>query len=367
MQNNTTFHGSDVEVVEKKYGINKEEIINFSSNVNPMGMPKSVRAELIENIDILEHYPDRENSLLKSSLSKYTSVDENLIAIGNGASEVTKSFINAIAPKKSLILAPTYSEYESELLAFGSKVEYFVLNEEKDFRIDLDELSVQLKNGYDLFIICNPNNPTSTFIDSNTLKEVTKICKQYNTYVMVDETYIEFVEGFFEGKVNSTSLISDENLSNLIILRGVSKFYSLAGLRFGYGMTNNKKLLEIVGESMNTWSVNSLVEVATVAFTSDKFFMDLSAKFIATERNKVVDRLLKLKSLKVFEPKANFVLVKILNEKTSTELFEKAISEKFMIRDCKSFNYLSNKFFRFCFLESENNDKLLDFLEKEFN
>ncbi len=365
MQNNT-FHGSDVEVVEKKYGISKEEIINFSSNVNPMGMPESVREEIIKNIDILESYPDRENNSLKASLSAYTNVEEEFIAVGNGASEVTKSFISAIAPKKSLILGPTYSEYEKELFAAGSEIDYFELKEKDNFIIDLEELGEYLKSEYDLFIICNPNNPTSTFIDAKVLEEITMLCQKYSTYVLVDETYIEFVEGFFEGKVNSTDLINNKELYNLVILRGVSKFYALPGLRFGYGLSNNAKLLETVGESMNTWSVNSLVEVATVAFTNDGMYKKASSEFIQKERVKVIDRLSRLKNIKVYDPKANFVLIKILNEVTSTELFEKAINEKFMIRDCKSFKYLDDKFIRFCFLSSEENDRLLEFLAKEF-
>lgn len=360
------FHGSDIEVIEKKYNIQKGKIINFSSNVNPLGLPKSCKDAIINNVDALENYPDRESNSLKELISNYSGCSIENIAVGNGASEVTKVFINIINPKKSLIIAPTYSEYEVELTRIGSDIDYFELKEQDNFKVKPDIIKNILNDNYDLLIICNPNNPTGTLIKQNDMLELVKYCKKNNIFVMVDETYIEFVENFATREIDSVNITNNDELDNLIVLRGISKFYSLPGIRFGYAITNNKSLLYKAESYMNVWSVNSLVEITIESIFNDKNFINASHKFMNTERQKILDRLLDIDNLEFFYPNANFVLVKILNNTTSQELFEKAIQKNMMIRNCESFQFLNNKFFRFCFLNTQYNDMLLNFLEEEF-
>ncbi len=362
----SSFHGSDVELIEEIYNINKNDIINFSSNVNPLGMPLSVKQKLIENISLLEDYPNRENSILKKSLAEYCNCNTNDITIGNGASEVTRTFIKAISPKNTLIIAPTYSEYENDVKEVNSNFSYFELEEKDNFIINIDKLKNELRNNFDLLIICNPNNPTSTLIPQETLKEIVSFCKELNTFVIVDETYIEFVDGFKSGNVDGIKIISESNLDNLIIIRGVSKFFSLAGLRFGYSVCCNVKLNDVVSKQMNVWSVNSMVEPAVCTLVSDEKYINETNKFMSLEKTKILARLNKIEKLKVYEPKANFILIKILNDLTSDEIFEMMIRENLMIRNCESFNFLNDKFFRFCVLESWQNEKLLLALEDIF-
>ncbi len=364
MENKTkVFHGSDIEVIEKLYNVSKDEIINYSSNVNPLGMPTSVKKAIVSNIDALESYADRENSKLKEAISKYVDCNTNNIAIGNGVSEVMKIFIKTINPKNALIIAPTYSEYEKELKSIPSKVDYFQLKKEENFLLSTKDLQEKLKGGYDLFVICNPNNPTSTIIDIKKMEEIVSYCKENNIFVLVDETYIEFVKEY----KSSILLVANSLYDNLIVLRGVSKFFALPGIRFGYGITNNEQLLEKVLGQINTWSVNSLVEPSFIALSEDIEYIKSTNELMDTERKKALDKLSKIKDLRVVEPKANFILIEILNVLTSSELFELAIKEKFMIRNCESFVFLDDKYFRFCLLNPEENDILLEFLGNVFN
>lgn len=361
-KNKNIFHGSDVEIIAKKYSIDKDKIVNFSSNVNPMGLPNSLKRAIIDNIDLLENYPNRENDLLKNAISNYSLSKNDNIVVGNGVSEIIKVFIKTINPKKSLVVAPTYSEYERELLQNDCVVDYFELLEKQNFKIKVDDLKNALTSDYDILVLCNPNNPTGSFIKRNDMLEIVKHCKENDIFVMVDETYIEFVEGFETGEMDSIFITNDDFFDNLIVLRGVSKFYAMPGIRFGYGITNNKELISKMENVMNVWSVNSLVSVSANAVFNDKKFITASNEFINTQRQTILDALSDIKELEFYYPNANFVLVRILNDKTASELFETAIQNKIMIRNCESFKFLDNKYFRFCFLDSDSNDMLLDFL-----
>ncbi len=363
---NNVFHGSDIEKIEELYGINKNKIINYSANVNPLGMPKSTKMALIDNINALEAYPDRDNVDIKKSLEKYSNVDLENIIIGNGASEVTKIVFEIINPKKTLIIGPTYSEYEKELKFISDEIEYFLLNEKEEFILNIDKLKNQLEDNFNLLVLCNPNNPTSSLIKRKEIEEIVGFCKEHNIFVFIDETYIEFIEDFSKINDYSAELVNNEKYDNLIVTRGVSKFFALPGLRFGYGMTNNKNIIKVANEKMNTWSVNSLVNHAVVSFCNDNEFFEMTNVLINNERNKIVERLNKIKNIKLYKPNANFVLIKILNERTSNVVFENALKHNLMIRNCESFYGLDDKFIRFCFLGTEENEKLLAFLEEEF-
>lgn len=360
---NKVFHGSDIEVIEKNYGINKDEIINFSSNVNPKGMPMSVKEAIIKNVEVLERYPDRNNNNLFNSINHYTKANKDKIVVGNGVSEVMKYIISAINPKKSIIIMPTYSEYEKELKKVGCDVSYFLLDDKKDFMLDIDGLINELKNNsYDLLVICNPNNPTSTFIENDLIID---ICKENDIYILVDETYIEFIENY-SYKKSAITLI--DSYDGLIVMRGVSKFFALAGIRFGYCVTNNKFLLEEVSKNINTWSVNSLVDVCINALAHDEKYINEVSKYMSKERDRVIVELKKIDKIQVYEPKANFVLIKILDKDINADiLFENAILKKLMIRNCSSFYSLDDTFFRICFLNEDENNKLIKFLNIQFD
>ena len=216
------FHGSDLEKIEKIYGISKENIINFAANVNPLGESAKLKDALYKRIDAITQYPDREYTSLRKAIAKYCQCDYNDLVVGNGCTELISLFIQVTSPKQTLIIEPTYSEYERDLKLNGSKVCYFDLEENNDFRINTDDLLKNITPETDLIIICNPNNPTAGIIFPDELRTILAHCKNTNTYVMIDETYIEF-----STNVNEISAISlCHEFDNLIVLRGTSKFFA---------------------------------------------------------------------------------------------------------------------------------------------
>ena len=363
MEHKEHFHGSDLEKIEKIYGIKKEELVSFSANVNPLGLSPLVKKELSQNLDCLTAYPDREYSDLRKAISSYVnSIPEN-ICVGNGASELISLLSKVCKPKKALILGPTYSEYEHSLGLAGGMCDYFELKETDNFVLDKENLIKSLKAGYDLCVLCNPNNPTSALIEKDVLKEICESVKENNVLLMVDETYMEFVDD----KKDASAVSLTFDYKNLIVLRGVSKFFASPGLRLGYAVTSNTDLIKRVNELQVPWSVNSLAEVAGKVMFSDKEYIKNTKEYVSIERERIFERLSKIKSLKVYKPTCNFILCKIISGNVeANDLFDAAIKEKCMIRDCADFNFLDESFFRFCFMKKDDNDRLLNVIEKLF-
>ena len=355
------FHGSDLEKIEAVYGIRKDEIVSFSANVNPLGISKKLRSELSEHIDVITTYPDREYTALRHAIATYCGTKEDHIIVGNGSTELIALFIQITHPAKALILGPTYSEYEREIALEGGRTTYYPLREQQDFKLQLEDFKSKLTDDLDLVVLCNPNNPTSTCISKNDMRDILDVCKEHSIYVMVDETYVEFVDDI--ASVSAIPLTAYYN--NIIILRGTSKFFAAPGLRLGYAITGNTDLLHQINQYKNPWMINSLAEKAGEIMFSDTDYINEARDLIISERKRLYEKYNATSRFKAYAPTANFMLLKILDENESAEtLFDRAIREKMMIRDCSTFPFLNDRYIRICFMSPEDNDRLFDCLTR---
>lgn len=360
MNSKPVFHGSDIEKICDHYHLKKENIINFAANVNPLGLSPGIKKELSANLDLLSSYPDRNYTSLRNTISEYCSIPADYILPGNGSSELISLLIQERAPKHTLILGPTYSEYSRELAFSGSTQEYYHLQESKDFFPDIDDLCRTLENGYDFLILCNPNNPTSSAILQKDMKKLLTFCKQKNIFVMIDETYVEFAPDISD--VTAVPLIRE--FDNLMILRGVSKFFAAPGMRLGYGISGNKAFLSKMREKQIPWSLNSLGAFAGELFLKDKSYIQNTRDLILSERKKLYQELKELPAFRVYPAYANFLLLKIIKpDLTSFQIFDTCIRQGLMIRDCSSFQCLDGEFIRFCIMFPEHNQELLNVLK----
>ncbi|SES64398.1 threonine-phosphate decarboxylase CobD [[Clostridium] polysaccharolyticum] len=357
IQQKEHFHGSDLEKIERIYHIKKEEITSFSANINPLGVSLKLRETLANHIDAITSYPDREYASLRESIAAYIKASKEHIMVGNGSTELISSFISVTAPKKALLLAPTYSEYEREITLCGGNFSYYALKKELDFRLPVKEFTEQLSEDLDLLILCNPNNPTSTTLTREEIRQILTACKKKNIYVIVDETYIEFTENI--SQITAIGLVRE--FDNLTVLRGISKFFAAPGLRLGYAVCSNQHILDEIKEKKNPWTINSLASIAGEIMFTDDAYINASRTLISNERQRLCAKLNQCPGLKAYPSTANFVLVEILKKGiTAFDLFEAAIRKGLMIRDCSTFEELGENFFRFCFMKPEKNDELMD-------
>lgn len=353
------FHGSDLEKIETVYGIKKEDIISFSANVNPLGVSFRLKETLTSHIDAITSYPDREYTSLRKCIAEYVHTDFQNIVVGNGSTELISLFIQITHPKKALIVGPTYSEYEREVSMGGGRSHYFSLTEASEFVLDTAALTEELSHDVDLLILCNPNNPTSSVIKRGQMREILDYCKRKSITVLVDETYVEFTEDQDE----VTAIPLTEFYNNIIILRGISKFFAAPGLRLGYAICGNHDLLKEINQKKNPWTINSLAAIAGEIMFTDDDYITQTRELISTERKRICEALDADPNFKTYHAHANFVLVKILNDNiTSEDVFDAAIRQNLMVRDCSTFPFLNNKYFRLCFMLPEQNDRLLKVL-----
>ena len=360
MTTKIVFHGSDIEKICEYYHLNKEDIVKFGANVNPLGLSVSVKRAIAENVDLFSSYPDRDYVSLRNTISEYCRIPAEFILPGNGSSELISLLIQERAPKHTLILGPTYSEYSRELSFSGSTQEYYHLQEERDFFLDIDDLCKTLENGYDFLILCNPNNPTSSAITQNELRKLIAFCAKHNIFVMIDETYVEFAPDINE----ITAVPLTQEFTNLMVLRGVSKFYAAPGMRLGYGVTGNMDFLAKMREKQTPWSLNSLGAYAGELMFKDQEYIQKTRNLILSERDKLYKELKEIPTYKVYPAYANFILLRILkNGLTSYDVFEACIRQGMMIRDCSSFQCLDGEFVRFCIMMPEDNSRLVKVLK----
>lgn len=358
------FHGSDLEKIAAYYHIPESEIsgiVKFGANVNPLGLSESVKKDLASHLDIISSYPDRNYTSLKKVIGEYCHISPENIVVGNGSTELISLLISQRQAKKALVVGPTYSEYERELSLTGGTITEYNLKEDQDFHLDLDDFFASISSDVDLLILCNPNNPTSSAIHCDDMKKILTFCKEHGIFVMIDETYVEFAPEVDE--ITAIPLVND--FDNLMVIRGVSKFYAAPGLRFGYGITSSHEFLEALLTHQNPWSLNSVAAYAGERMFQDDAYQKATRQLICSERDRMYQALKNMQSFKVYEPYANFILVRILKEGlTSFDIFEAAIKNHMMIRDCSSFKSLEGEYVRFCIMNPEDNERLLKLFEQ---
>ena len=353
-------HGANLYDLSSKYGFSKEDFMDFSSNINPFGSSVLAKNYVINNIDKVSVYPDPDYIDLKTSISKYCDCSIDNILLGSGATELISSFIETVNPKKSLLLSPSYSEYEKELTKIDCDITKFFSQKEYDFKINVDTLIETINNdNYELVIICNPNNPTGfTF----TKIEIEKILNSTNCFIMVDETYIEFTDMSI---YSSTSLV--DKYKNLFVIRGTSKFFSTPGIRLGYGLISNKKIKNKMSFSFDLWNINIFASMmGEVMFNDDKFIKS-TYYLMVKERNYLLNELSEFNNLKIYNSQGNFILCEIKSKTiTAKQVRENLIPKRIIIRDCSSFDGLDEYFFRICILKPNENRLLIESLNEIF-
>lgn len=349
-------HGGDLDAIERTYGIPKNEIKDFSGNINPLGFPEKAKAALAQNLDIISTYPDKKYTSLRKAIAGYTGARTEHILVGNGSTELISTFIQTVHAEKSIIVGPAYSEYEREISLIGGTFTYFPLQEEEDFKLNLPALLAALTPQIGMLVICNPNNPTGSVVTAAQLAEILQHCQKIGASVMVDETYIEFSDNLAE----ICAIPLAERYDNLFVVRGTSKFFAAPGIRLGYGVSSNAAFLDRLLTNQDPWSVNSLAVFAGERIFSDAAFHTATQQLVSEERKKAMAEFSTWKNIKAFPSSANFILLKLLTDRiTSAELFERLIQKKMLIRDASSFTFLDQSYLRFCILSPQDNAILL--------
>ncbi|MGM9535601.1 MAG: pyridoxal phosphate-dependent aminotransferase [Intestinibacter sp.] len=347
-------HGANVDNMAKQFGKDEKDIIDFSSNVNPH-IISNLGKYVLEGLEKSRSYPDINYTNLRNNISEYINVDSELIIPGNGATEIIYLLMKSIK-KRIAILNPTFSEYGRGAKLNNLEVIDFHLKEENNFSIDLDEIQNNMDR-FDSLFVCNPNNPNGKVKDLN---ELLDLMIENDKLLIVDETFMEFV-----GEEEKYSLISRINeTENLFILKAVTKFFGMPGLRLGYGVTSNRQIIKNIYEYKEPWTINSFAENLSNYLFKDKDYISSSKEYYVGERKFMLQELRNIPKLKVYDTDTNFVLMKLEDGESNSlklELFEKY---NILIRDASNFIGLDKGYFRVAIKGHEDNKALIEALKK---
>ncbi|MEM4379017.1 MAG: histidinol-phosphate transaminase [Candidatus Nitrosotenuis sp.] len=328
------------------------KIIDFSSNINPLGYPKSVKK--LDWTSKITVYPDHTSLKLKIQLAKYLKVRTENLIVGNGATEIIYDFCRATITKSTpaLIAVPTFGEYEAASSLCNAKLRFFkTMNLEEDLSNFIKKIP---KKG--IVFICNPNNPTGTLMRKNSLLKIIKHARTKDTFVFVDECFMEMSQLPDQSIVKQTS-----KFENLFVLRSLTKSFGLAGLRIGYGV-GNKKLATILNRIKIPWSVSWPAQEAAILALADRSFLAKTKKLIRIESNFLTQSISKLNGLTCLETSANFMLIK--TKMDSQHLQKKLLKKNILVRDCSTFRGLGKNYIRIAIRTHKENLKLVQALEE---
>ena len=349
MTTKIVFHGSDIEKICDYYHLNKEDIVKFGANVNPLGLSASVKKEIAENVDLFSSYPDRDYVSLRNTISEYCRIPAEFILPGNGSSELISLLIQERAPKHTLILGPTYSEYSRELSFSGSTQEYYHLREERNFTLDVEDLCKTLENGYDFLILCNPNNPTGISIDREFLFRVLRVCREMDILLVVDECFLDFMEE--PGRYTLKAQLS--RYHNLFLLKAFTKRYAMAGIRLGYGITENTELLDAMTQVTQPWNISVMAQAAGIAALKETAYVEEGRQMVFREAKYLKEELQRL-GMEVFPSEANYIFFH-----GPENLFEICVEQGVLIRDCSNYSGLRKGYYRVAVRTHEENQELI--------
>lgn len=343
------FHGGDI------YGYGRE-LLDFSSNINPLGVPESFRRLMSERLEDFTRYPDITYREVREIIASYIGLDsiEDIIP-GNGAVELIYKLAASSGMKRAYGLRPTFSEYGRAARVAG--LEYLDIPAfASDYTsVDTEALFAGIEPE-SLVIICNPNNPTGTFIDRETMKKFAGALMGKGCRLVIDEAFIEFTDGY-----PGNSMVSETGeLMNLTVIRAATKFFGMPGIRLGYAVTRDKAAAEKLRGLMEPWNLNTAAVIAAYSIFEDWNYIEKSRAWIKTEREYLYRELCGIEELITYSSEANFHLLRLKNEaSTAASLKQKMSEEGILIRTAEGFNGLSEFYFRLAVKDRLSNDKLL--------
>ena len=352
------FHGGNVWEVSEKYDIPVDQLIDFSISTNPLGAPETALESIREHLKLIKHYPDPDPEWLLEALAKSAGVASDNVVVGNGSTELIYLFNEVFLEDgyEAVIPVPTFSEYKAAIERFGGNMTFLNCDSSKNFHLNVEELEKTISIKTRIVFICNPNSPTGVFYEKEDILRIIKFAAERNVLVFLDEDYIDFVD---DGKRYSMAEYVNE-YNNLFVLRSLTKFFGLAGVRIGFGI-GSPDLVKFLKKAKMPWSVNSLAMFATETAVKDTDFIKKSRLLVSKNRKEMQEMFKSIPWLKVYPSETNFLLVEIIQgDLNSTQIREGLAKKGLLIRDCKDFDGLNNRFFRVTVRRPDENKKLIE-------
>lgn len=346
-------HGGNSIELARQLGCLPQEIIDMSSNINPLGPPPGLVKYLGEHIDAAGKFPEVDSREITEQFADQCRIDSDRVLAGNGTTQFIYALPQALGIKRALIAAPTYSDYADACRLNNVKITFAIAAESQNFQPDLDQISKHL-DAVDSVFICNPNNPTGALIPADDLKA---LCRAHpDTIFIVDESYLSFIQGAEEKSIRR------KDLSNLIVLVSISKIFAIPGLRIGFVVSSGERIKQL-RRFLQPWSVNSLAQLATGYLMIQKDEMDTFIKktnrLITAERNRLVAAFEDIPDIILYPSTTNFLVARLQNRLYAAEVCRRLAGHKILVRNCDNFYGMTNRHIRISLKLPEHNLMLI--------
>lgn len=351
------YHGGNIYGYERK-------LLDFSSNINPLGMPESFKSELLKRLGDFERYPDIEYSQVRENIADYLGIacTDNIIP-GNGAVELVYKLIASSGCSRAASLSPTFSEYRRAAAVKG--IEFMELPAfSNDFgAIDIELILKSIKPDT-LLIICNPNNPTGTLIKKKDMIRLAVELKERNCRLLIDEAFIEFTDEY-----PSDSMVDVlDSFKNVMVIRAATKFFGMPGIRLGCAVMSDSDSIKAVRNITEPWNLNTAAVIAASCIFTDEDYISKSRSWIRSERKYLYEKLNKIDGLIAYPSGANFHLLKITDGSIDAwRLYNELIKRNLLIRLPEGFQNITRYHFRLAVKDRYSNDMLLKALSGILN
>ncbi|MBQ7795842.1 MAG: aminotransferase class I/II-fold pyridoxal phosphate-dependent enzyme [Lachnospiraceae bacterium] len=336
-----TIHGGDI----YRNSVN----LDFSVNVNPLGIPEPVKEALCRAVEQCGTYPDIHAEKLKKSVADTHRIPEEHLLFGNGASELFMAVVHALRPKKVVIPVPSFYGYEHAAGAVTDRILYYQLKKENQFLLD-EGVFQHLNEDVDMLFIANPNNPTGALSEKAFLIKLAEHCRDKNITVVLDECFIDFCE-------NGQSMADAvSEFENLIIIQAYTKIFTIPGVRLGFMICGNERLREQVRRQLPEWNLSTFAQAAGIACTEQTDFVAKTLEYLNAEREFLVDELGRASENQciVYPGAANFLMIY-----SPKPMYEKMLEKGILIRDCGNFRGLGSGYYRIAIKTRQENEQLL--------
>ena len=347
-------HGAEVLGAAEESGLLPQEILDFSSNVNPLGPSKRALDAAKSAFSQITAYPDSNSNELRQVIASHFGINRDNIVVGNGSTELMYLFAEVFMKKgdKAVLPAPTFGEYASAVCKTGGATKFVKLG--KAFTVEPGSFKRSMI-GAKLVFLCNPNNQTSKLISTETLKDIIEEAVAQDTLVFLDEDFLEFVDA-----EKSLSMINKiGKYPNLFVLRSFTKIYGLTGLRVGYGIAN-PEIINVLSSAKIPWNVNCIAQTAAAAALKDEQHVQVTLELIRKEKAWLMVEFGKFSGFKFTAPDANFFFINVRKSGfTAAELKSKMLKQGILIRDCTSFNGLDEFYIRVAVKTHNENERML--------
>ncbi len=344
-------HGGNIYALARQLACDPADIVDLSSNINPLGMPPGLLDVLRDNADLAGLLPEVDGRAMVESMAQLLALDPDRMLAGNGTTQFIYTACPALGSRQVLILGPAYADYADACRMYGLAPRYHLLRPSNAFEVDMQVLDREV-SACDTVFICNPNNPTASLIPA---RQLTALCQRHpRIRFIIDESYLPFVPE------DLSASMAHSGLDNVIVLWSVSKIFGLPGLRAGF-LVAPGAIRKAFERFMQPWCVNSLAQAAVLALGRNQAatleFIRRTRAFLAHERELFRQRLSSLGSLTIFPSVTSYLLMELPRSMSADDVCGSLARQRLLIRNCGNFQGLSDRYVRVALKSGATNEK----------